>query len=248
MVSLRGWFHGGLVTAALVGVGIVLTGIVLTGTFGAGTVRADEAAQAGHTEAGHGEAGHGEAAHGAAGHGEHHASPTATEQVMEMLSIKADTAIWTAAVFLLLLAVLSKFAWGPIAQALEQREHSIAEHIASAEKAHRDAKSMLADYEKKLANVQDEVRAILDEARRDAEHTQQEILAKAQADAQTYRDRALREIETATSGALKELSERSAHLAVDLAGKLIRQRLSPADHSQLIADAVANFPQSSSRN
>lgn len=211
---------------------------------------ADEHGEAAHGEAAHGEAAHGEAGHEAGGHGGAHGAhhPTATDQVMNMLSIKADVAIWTGAVFILLLVILGKFAWGPIAEGLEKREHSIAAHIAGAEKAHRDAQAMLSQYEAKLSSVQDEVRAIIDEARRDAEHTQQEIVAKAQADAATFRDRAIREIDTATAGALKELSERSAHLAVDLAGKIIRQRLTPADHAQLIAEAVARFPQESSRN
>lgn len=217
---------------------------------GATTLAEEPATAESHATDAHAEAAHGDAGHEAGGHGEGHAAhhPTATDQVMNMLSIKADIALWTGAVFLLLLVILGKFAWGPIAEGLEKREHSIAEHIAGAEKAHRDAQAMLAQYEAKLATVQDEVRAIIDEARRDAEHTQQEIVAKAQADAATFRDRAIREIDTATSGALKELSERSAHLAVDLAGKIIRQRLTPADHAQLIAEAVAAFPQESSRN
>ena len=159
--------------------------------------------------------------------------------------IKTDLAVFTFVVFLLLLAILWKFAWGPISAGLDKREQGIAANIAAAQASHDQAKVMLAEYEKKLNQAQVEVRAILDEARRDAEHTQQEILAKARADAHTERDRALREIQTATDQALKELGERSANLAVNLAGKIVRQRLSAADHAQLIEEAVARFPRSS---
>ena len=86
-----------------------------------------------------------------------------------------------------------------------------------------------------------EVRGILDEARRDAQHTQQEILAKARDDARAERDRALREIETATQQALKELAGKSTDLAIELAGRIVRAELKPADHTRLIADAVAGF-------
>jgi F-type H+-transporting ATPase subunit b len=160
------------------------------------------------------------------------------------LEFQTDLAIWTAVVFAVLLLVLWKFAWGPIVAGLEKREQRIAEHIAAAEKAHEDAKLMLAQYEKKLAASADEVRAIIEEARRDAEHTQQEILAKARADAQTERDRALREIETAKDQALKELGERTADLAVELAGKIVGARLNAGDHQRLIEEALTRFPSS----
>jgi F-type H+-transporting ATPase subunit b len=163
--------------------------------------------------------------------------------------LKTDLAIYSFVVFLLLLAILQKFAWGPISTGLEKREHRIAEHIAAAERSHQDAKAMLAEYERKLAAAQDEVRAILDEARRDAEHTHQEILAKAKAEAAAEAARARHDVETARDQALKQLVETSANLAVDLAGQILKAKLSPADHSKLISEAVAKFhPQHASQN
>ncbi len=162
---------------------------------------------------------------------------------------KGDLAIFTVIVFLLLFGILYKFAWGPISAGLERREHRIAEHIAAAERSHEDAKQMLAEYERKLAAAQDEVRAILDEARRDAEHAHQEILAKAKAEAAAEAARAKHDVETARDQALKQLVETSANLAVDLAGQILKAKLTPADHSKLIADAVARFhPQHVSSN
>jgi F-type H+-transporting ATPase subunit b len=196
-------------------------------------VQAREAAPAHTAEEHAAEAGH--------GHGEHIGAKGVN---MSPEEFKQDLAIWTFVVFLLLLAILWRFAWGPILAGLEKREHRIAEHIAAAEKSHEDAKLLLAQYEKKLASSADEVRAIIDEARRDAEHTQQEILAKARADAQTERDRALREIETAKDQALKELGERTANLAVDLAGKIVGARLNTGDHKRLIEEALTRFPNS----
>jgi len=155
---------------------------------------------------------------------------------------KSDLAIFTFVVFLLLLAILWKFAWGPISVGLEKREHGIAEHIAAAQRSHEEAKRLLAEYERKLASAQDDVRAILDEARRDAAHTQQEILAQARADAVAEMDRAKHEVETARDQALKQLVETGANLAVELAGRILRAELTPAKHAQLINEAVANFP------
>lgn len=157
------------------------------------------------------------------------------------LEFKSDLAIWTAVVFLVLLAVLWKFAWGPIAQGLEKREHQIAEQIAQAERSNQEARNILAQYEQKLEAARDEVRAIVDQGRRDAEQLGREMLEKAKTDAGAERDRALQQIETATSGALKELAERSATLAVELAGKIVGSRLNPQDHSRLVQEAVTKF-------
>jgi F-type H+-transporting ATPase subunit b len=188
-----------------------------------------------------------EEAHPPAVAGEHDARAHHIGEPRDKVSpedFKTDLAIWSFVVFLLLLAILWKFAWGPIMAGLDKREERIAEHIAAAERSHEDAKRMLADYERKLASSADEVRAIIDEARRDAEHTQQEILAKARADAQAERDRALREIETAKDQALKELGERTADLAVELAGKIVGARLNSGDHQRLIEEALNRFPSS----
>jgi F-type H+-transporting ATPase subunit b len=174
-----------------------------------------------------------EAAAGAADHETHGpASP---------LDFKSDLAIWTAVLFLLLFLVLRKFAWKPIAAALDAREHHIAEGISAAERANAEGRRLLAEYQAKLATAHEEVRAILDEARRDAEHTQQEILARARAEAEIERNRAKAEIELAASQALKDIAHRSADLAVNLAGKIVRAQLTAADHARLIEESLAGF-------
>ncbi len=155
---------------------------------------------------------------------------------------KSDLAIYSFVVFLILLAILTKFAWKPINAALEEREHKIAEHIAAAERQNAEAKVMLGEYEKKLAAAQDQVRAILDDARKDAEHAQQELLAKARLDAQMEMDRAKREIDTAKGQALKELAERSTDLAIGLASQIVRKELQQVDHAKLVQEAIGRLP------
>jgi F-type H+-transporting ATPase subunit b len=143
---------------------------------------------------------------------------------------------------------LSKFAWGPIVAGLEKREAGIAENIASAERVAADAKRMMAEYEAKLAGAADQVRAMLDEARRDAEHTKDAIVAEAKQAAQLEHDRQMRELKTATDQALKSLSETFADQAVALAGRIISEKLSAKDHDRLVKDAVSKFAQSPSVN
>src|SRR3954470_17146928 len=63
------------------------------------------------------------------------------------LAFDPDLAIFTAIVFLLLVAILGKFAWPQITAALDERERKIADNIAAAEKLQADAKRLLAEHE-----------------------------------------------------------------------------------------------------
>jgi len=157
---------------------------------------------------------------------------------------KSSRRIWrftTGIVFLVLLAILGKFAWGPIVAGLEKREQRIAESIAAAERAHEEAKLLLAEYDRKLAGAAEQVRLMLEEARKDAEQTKLEIIAEAKEAAKLEFDRGRRELQRATDQALKELSERATNLAVELAGKIVRAQLNQQDHARLVQEAMAEF-------
>lgn len=154
---------------------------------------------------------------------------------------KGDLAIYTFVVFLLLLAILGKFAWPPIAKALEEREQNIAGHIAAAEDKHVEAEALLAQHEKKLAGAADEVRELLEEARRDAEHTKGHIIAEARAAAQAEHERGMRDLKVATDTAMKHLAETSANLAVELAGKVVQEKITPQHQARVVREALSKL-------
>ena len=164
------------------------------------------------------------------------------------LEFKGDLAIWTAAVFLIVTAILWKFAWGPIADGLDKREQRIADEISSAEKSNADARELLQQYQDKLIASEDEIRQMIEAGKRDAEKIGDGIVDKARAEAEADKRRALEEINLATDGALKELAERSASLAVELAGKIVSQKLDRKAHSGLIEKAVSRFSETPSKN
>ncbi len=157
------------------------------------------------------------------------------------LDFQSDLAIWTAVVFLLLLAILWKFAWGPIAEALDKREKRIADQIGAAEQANTEARQILAEYQAKLAGSEAEVREILDRGRREAEDLGRQMLDKTRQEAEHEKKRALREIDAATADAVKELAARSADMAIELAGKVVQAKVDRAEHARLVEQAVAGF-------
>ena len=158
-----------------------------------------------------------------------------------LLSVDLAVAVSTIVVFVLLVLILSKTAWKPILAGLQAREKGIRDAIEGAERANADAKALLADYQAKVAAANDEARKIVEEGRRDAEALKAKLHAEAVAEAGRERARALRDIEIARQGALKDIYDQVAVVATDVAGKILQQRLNPAGHRRLVDDTVAAY-------
>ncbi|MDP7015063.1 MAG: F0F1 ATP synthase subunit B [Pirellulaceae bacterium] len=212
---------------------------------------ADEASGGGGDSSGGHEAnGHeAEGGEGAAG-GDHHdphdphdlSHSNATASLNASEEFKGDLAIFTLVVFLLLLAVLMKFAWGPIVAGLGKREEGIANNIRRAEENAAKSAALLTEHEAKLAATAEEGRVMIEKAKADAERAGAKIVADAEAAAERERQRALNDIEAAKNTALSEVAERGVDVAVGLAGQLVQKELRAADHEGLIRDALNQFP------
>ncbi len=241
----------GLSAAALVIACFCLAGV---GGLSTAALAADEPAAdhaEGHADGEHADtdhAAHGDEHHGDDHHGDHghgleigHNPPqgVTTSEFESPAWFQADLAIWSFAVFVLLLVLLTKFAWTPIMDGLEKREQGIADTIAATQRANEEAKQMLASYEKRLSEAADEVRGMLEEARRDADATKQTIIGEARKAADEEQARAKREIALATDDALSTIAERAGELAVGVAGKFLKEKLSSDDQQRLIRDSVS---------
>lgn len=178
-------------------------------------------------------------AHG--GHEEDLGHGNAGPQLNDASEFKTDLAIYTFVVFLLLLAILGKFAWPTIIRALEAREKHIADQIAAAEACNQEAKRLLAEHEAKLAAAAGEVRALLEEARRDADVTRKRIEEDGRKAAGEELARATREIQRAKEGAIQDLAVASANTAIELARKVVRDGLTNDQQSQLVREALGKL-------
>lgn len=174
-----------------------------------------------------------EAAHGAAAA---HSSGTP-----DPLATDPDLAIWTLIVFLVMLAILSQTAWKPIMEGLKAREDNITGAIAAAQRTHEEAKALLAEHQAKIAGAAEQVREMLAEAHRDAETTIAKAKADAKAEFDEERQRATRDIEQARDAAVRALAERTAGLAIDLAGRVVKQEITPARQSEIVREALGRF-------
>jgi len=152
-------------------------------------------------------------------------------------------AFWTLLIFLLVLAVLRKFVWGPVLKGLQKREAFIRDSLANAKQQNDDAKRTLAEYVEKLEKSRQEATAIVDEGRRDAEEVKKKIMAEAKSEADAVVKRAKKEIELARDDAVKQLHDQTVMLATSIAGKIVRRQLSPGDQQQLLDEALSEMGQ-----
>ena len=155
---------------------------------------------------------------------------------------RSDLALWTLVVFLLLLGLLLKFAWRPIIDGLEKREHAIAAMINDAKLSAEKAAEQLAQYEARLAAASAEAQQIISRAQKDAEAAKDQIVAEARAAAKKERDRAVADIENAKNSALQEMTRKSVDLATVMASRIVRRQLQPEDQAQLIREALDQLP------
>ncbi|MCL2745152.1 MAG: F0F1 ATP synthase subunit B [Planctomycetaceae bacterium] len=163
------------------------------------------------------------------------------EVSLNPLEWASNTAFWTFVIFAAVCAILGKLAFKPIAKALDDREQSISGQIEAAAKANEEAKSVLALYNQKLDESREEVRQIIEAAKKDAQSVADGIVAKAREAAGQERDRAMKEIDSAATAALQNIAERSATLATSLAGKMIRVEVKPETHRDMIQEALNGF-------
>lgn len=162
----------------------------------------------------------------------------------ELLSLKWDLGLWSVVVFLVLFYVLAKYAWPQVLEGLQTREANIQGAMDEAERTRAEAQKLQAQLQQQMAQANDQVRGILEEARKDAVRTTEEMIAKARAEIASDRDRLRRELETGKDQALQELWRQSVQLASLMSAKAIKQNLDPAAHQRLFDEAVSELGKS----
>ena len=162
-------------------------------------------------------------------------------QLLSGVSRGLITGLTTLVIFLILLAVLGKYAWGPIVAGLKSREDKIRKDIADAEAARARAEATLRDYEQKLAKAQDDVRALLQQAKVEGESLAAQIRARGQQEAEEAKERAVRDIDSSRKAAITEIYAQAAELSTNIAEKILRRNLNVDDQRELVRSSLDQF-------
>ena len=156
--------------------------------------------------------------------------------------INPGLTLWTAITFLVLLAVLAKFAWGPIVKMLAERERSIREAIDSAKKERAEAEKLLASQKEALSRAQREAAELARRNQQEVEALRQELTAKARKEADELVADARRQIAEEMSKAKAELKAQVVDLAIDAAGRLVKANLDERAQRALVEEYIAQLP------
>jgi F-type H+-transporting ATPase subunit b len=146
-------------------------------------------------------------------------------------------------IFLILLAVLGKYAWGPIVTQLRRREEEIEATRKRTESRSQEAEDLKTHYQARLERADSEARELLDTARREAEQHREQVLADARTQARQILLNAQEEIEAARHRAQRELYDAGADLASDLASQVLGHSLDKREHRRLIDESLEQIRQ-----
>jgi F-type H+-transporting ATPase subunit b len=160
---------------------------------------------------------------------------------MDMVIPKLPQLLTTLVGFLLVVWILSKFAWGPILDLLDQRREKIEKDYSDAEQTLESAKGLEADFESKLVDIKVIERERVQEAVKRGEELSGNIVAKARADAQTTRDKGLQDLEIESQKAQIQLRDDVVGMAIGAAEKVINTKLDDAEHRRLIQEYIDNL-------
>lgn len=148
---------------------------------------------------------------------------------------------WTLVTFLILLALLGKFAWGPIVKAMNAREAGIKNDLDHAKRERDDAERLLGEHRALLDQARRERAEAVEAGRRDAERLKGEILEEARKQREQLMEQAKSQIDAGLRQARGELKGVAADLAIRAAGKLLGTSLDDATQRRLVEDYIADL-------
>lgn len=161
-------------------------------------------------------------------------------QAPNLLSPSYGLMFWTLVIFVLLLAILSKYAFKPITASVEAREQALENAITAAKRDREEAAQLLAQHRAALDASRAEGQKLIADARAAAERVRTELVEQAHAEQAKMLERARAEIASEQAKAIAQLRKEAVDLAILGAGKVIGQNLDRAANRQLIESFLAS--------
>jgi len=158
-----------------------------------------------------------------------------------LIQVTPGLMIWTIVCFLISLYVLKRYAFGPIQKLIDERRDRIRQSLEEADHARVEARSLLEEHRKLIAQAKGEAEEILSETRRVAEANQRRMREETEADRQRRIEETRRQVEAETRRALEQIRAEVADLSLIAAEKVTRQSFADEDHRRLIEEAVGDL-------
>ena len=138
--------------------------------------------------------------------------------------------------FLVLLAILAKFAYKPLLKAMDDRRNRIINDLDSAEQTRLDAEALKEQYAEQLAGARQEATEIVNKANQIAQNLHDELVEQARVEQEAMMANAKERIEQEKQQALLDIRAEVIKLSTLIAGKIVNQKLNSDKDQKLVAD------------
>ena len=157
--------------------------------------------------------------------------------------MKPDTGlmIWTLVIFIFLLGVLSKFAFGPLTKAVADRERALQDAIDKANADREAAAKLLQEHQARIEAARDEAQKFIAEGRAVAEKMRSDMIEQTRKEQQDLLERARRDIESEKEKAIAQLRREAVDLALAGASKVVEQNLESAKNRQIVESYLSSI-------
>jgi F-type H+-transporting ATPase subunit b len=162
------------------------------------------------------------------------AQGAAAEGGNPLFSVNVALTIWTIVVFLMLVAILKRFAWGQILEQAQAREQRIQSALDEAARRQAEAAQLLEQHRAQLADARRQAQEIVNEGKTAGERVRKDIEEKARAEGQSLLERAKAEIEREKETALDQIRKESVDLALAAAARLMNEKLDADKDRRLV--------------
>ncbi len=157
--------------------------------------------------------------------------------------VKPGLIIWTWITFIVVFIALRKMAWGPLLKSVEDREKNIVNAIESAKRERAEAEKLLVEQKTAIAQARQEAAEQVRKTQADMEKFREELMGKAKKEAEDLKVDARRSIEEERAKAVSDIKAEAAKLSIQIAEKLLTERLDDPKHQQLAQQFVAELAQ-----
>jgi F-type H+-transporting ATPase subunit b len=166
---------------------------------------------------------------------------------VDLLAPNTGVMAWTLIIFLLLLFVLSKFAFKPLFAAVEAREQALADAIEGAKRDRAAAEAALAQQSAQLEAARTEAQQIIADSRATAEKMRSDLLAQTKQQQEEMIEQARRAIEGEKAAAIADLRREAIDLAIAGASRVIEQNLDSAGNRKIVESFLASLDSKAAR-
>jgi len=140
--------------------------------------------------------------------------------------------------FLVLLAILAKFAYKPLLKAMDDRRNRIINDLDSAEQTRLDAEALKEQYAEQLAGARQEATEIVNKANQIAQNLHDELVEQARVEQEALMANAKERIEQDKQQALLDIRSEVIKLSTLIAGKIVNQKLNSDKDQTLVANTA----------